>query len=376
MKVFLSMLFLSVINHSFAQKDYFLLTGTYTSTGSKGIYVHHFNTGTAGNYPVDSVKASNPSFLAISPGMNTVYAVNENTADNGKGGGVTAFSFDRTTGKLKTLTSQSSEGNHPCYIATDKTGKWIVTGNYSSGNLAILPANSTGLEKATAVIQHTGKGGDAKRQAGPHVHATVFSKDNRFLFVSDLGIDKVMIYHFDEQTGTIKPTQQGFVQTVPGSGPRHIVFSPNDKFAYLIEELTGTISVYRYNSKKGTLNAVQNISTVPPGFKGYPGSADIHLSADGKFLYASNRGDANNIAIYKVNKRKGTIAVIGYQPVLGKAPRNFSIDPSGKYLLSANQDSDEIVIFLRNKRTGLLTDSGKRIKIPKPVCLKWVPVKK
>lgn len=379
MKVFFSMLFLSVINHSFAQKDYFLLTGTYTSTGSEGIYVHHFNTKNADSYPVDSVKVSNPSFLAVSSNQQTIYAVNENANDAGTGGGVTSLSFNNKTGSISVVDSQSSRGNHPCYISVDKTGKWVAVGNYGTGNFTVLPVAADQFLDFTAIIQGSGNRADKvpdKRQAGPHVHSTVFSADNRFLVATDLGNDQVFIYRFNSETGNVYPASQAFVQTTAGSGPRHFVFHPNNKFAYLIQELSGTIDAYQYNATTGSLTIVQTISSVAPGFKGFPGSADIHLSADGKFLYATNRGDANDIAIYKVNKKDGKLSLTGHQPVLGKAPRNFSIDPSGKFLLVANQDSDEIVIFLRNKRTGLLTDSRKRIKIPKPVCLKWVPVKK
>lgn len=379
MKLFFGLLFLSVINHSFAQKDYFLLTGTYTGTGSEGMYVHHFNTKNAGSRPVDSVKVSNPSFLAVSPDQQTIYTVNENANTEGTGGGVTSFSFNNKTGVISAIDSQSSRGNYPCYISVDKTGRWIAVGNYGTGNFAVLPVAAGQFLNSVTTIQGSGNRPDKapdKRQAGPHVHSTVFSADNRFLVVTDLGNDQVFVYQFNSETGTISPTSQAVIQTKTGGGPRHFVFHPNNKFAYLMQELSGTIDAYQYNAATGSLTTIQSVSSVAPGFTGFPGSADIHVSADGKFLYASNRGDANNIVICKINKKKGTLKVIGFQPVLGKAPRNFSMDPSGKYLLSANQDSNEIVIFLRNKRTGLLTDSGKRIRIPKPVCLKWIPVKK
>ena len=219
----------------------------------------------------------------------------------------------------------------------------------------------------------TGTGKNLERQKGPHVHGAIISADNRWLFVTDLGIDKVMIYSFDAVTGKLTPAQQPFVESVPGSGPRLFTFHPNNKFGYVIEELTGTVVAYKY--KNGQLKKIQRISTMRQHDTSFAGSADIHISDDGNFLYASNRADVNTIAIYRVNKKNGSLTIIGHQSTLGKAPRNFSIDPSGKFLLCENQNSDEIVVFNRDSTTGLLTDSGKRIAIGKPVCIKWISIK-
>ena len=273
-----------------------MLTGTYTNTSSTGIDVTSFNTRTANSQLVDSVKTSNPSFLTVSQDGSYVYAVNENADAAGKGGGVTSFSFDKGNGQLAEINNQSSEGKHPCYIDLDKTGKWLAVGNYSSGNFSILPVNNDhSLDSAVNVIQHNGSGPD-KRQVSPHVHSVMFSNDNRFLLVNDLGIDQVLVYRFNETTGQV--THHSSADVAAGSGPRHLVLHPGKRFAYLLNELTGTINTFYYNSKDIQLVPVQTISSVPPGFKGFAGSADIHISADGKFLYASNRGDANNIAIY------------------------------------------------------------------------------
>ncbi|MGL6267379.1 MAG: lactonase family protein, partial [Chitinophagaceae bacterium] len=227
------------------------------------------------------------------------------------------------------------------------------------------------LGAAKIIIQHSGSGSDKSRQAKPHVHATVISPDNRYLFVPDLGIDKIMIYRFDAKEGKLKPAKQSFVATKPGAGPRHFTFHPNGKTAYILEELTGSVTVFRYNTRKGNLKPIQNISSLPVGFTGAAGSADIHLSADGRFLYASNRGESNTIAIYAVHPTDGKLSLNGHQPTLGKGPRNFSITPDGNQLIVANQGSDELVIFNRNLETGMLTDSGKRISVPTPVCIQW-----
>lgn len=357
-----------------AQEQYYLITGTYTGGLSEGIYVYRFNSGDGSFKEISHVKISNPSFVAVSPDEKFVYAVQEDAANNGKGGEITAFGFNKQTGKLAYLNEQPSGGDHPCYVTVDKTGRWVVAGNYSSGSLSVLPVQPDGsLGVAASIIQHEGSGVNKQRQAKPHVHCTIFSADNRFLFVPDLGIDKVMIYAFDETTGKLEPAPQPYARSTDGAGPRHLSFHPSGKYAYLIEELSGTVVVF--DQQNGTLKSKQRISSMPAGDTSFAGSADIHVSPDGKFLYASNRADANTIAIFSIHKRTGKLSLVGHQSTLGKTPRNFNFDPSGKFLLVGNQNSDEIVIFKRDARTGLLTDTGNRIKTGKPVCLKWIRVK-
>ena len=192
------------------------------------------------------------------------------------------------------------------------------------------------------------------------------------MFVPDLGIDKVMVYAFDVKTGKLTPAKKPFSSARAGAGPRHFDFHPSGKFAYLVEELTGAVTVFTYDAGTGALKALQTISSLPADYKGPVGSADIHVSPDGKFLYCSNRGESNTIGILSINKSNGQLEWVDHQSTLGKTPRNFNFDPTGNFLLVANQNSDEIVIFKRDKATGLLTDSGKRIKVSKPVCLKWI----
>jgi 6-phosphogluconolactonase len=349
------------------KKENYLLIGTYTGKG-EGIYVYRFNSITGDFDSVNMIKTSNPSFLAVSPDERFVYAVHED-ANNGKGGDIAAFSFNKEQGKLSFINQQLSGGDHPCYVSVDKTGKWIAAANYTSGSLSILPvAKNGGVDAATTVIQHEGYSVNADRQKGPHAHCAIFSKDNKYLFAADLGIDKLMIYAFDDKTG--KLTEANPVMTEAGAGPRHVTFSPNNKYAYLIEELTGSVSAYRYAN--GKFELVQNISALPPDYMGPIGSADIHTSADGKFLYASNRGESNTIAIFQINQKTGWLTLVGHQSTLGKTPRNFNFDPTGNFLLAANQNSDEVVVFKVDKKTGMLADSGKRIKVGNPVCIKWI----
>jgi 6-phosphogluconolactonase len=369
-KIFLSALYFLICIITSAQQHY-LIAGTYTSGKSEGIYVFKFNSSDGTAKKISHIKISNPSFVAVSPNEQFVYSVQEDAADKGKGGAITAFSFNKKTGILTYINQQPTGGDHPCYVSVDKTGRWVAAGNYTSGNLSVFPVQENGgLGAFSTIIQHQGSGPDNVRQKSPHVHCTIFSPDNRFLYVPDLGIDKVMIYAFNEVTGKLTAAKQPFAQSEPGAGPRHISFDPSNKYAYLIEELSGTVVTFKYIN--GKLKSRQRISSMPAGDSSFAGSADIHVSPDGKFLYASNRAAANNIAVFKINQKNGKLLLIAHQSTLGKTPRNFNFDPSGDFLLVANQDSDEIVIFKRDKITGLLTDTKNRIEAGKPVCLKWI----
>ncbi len=367
--IFLSCLLLSL--QTIAQEHY-LFIGTYTGGGSKGIYVYKFNTQTGKATWVsntDSSTASNPSFVAVTPNGKYLYAVYEDGAQ--KNGHVAAYSFNRTTGKLKFINKQPSGGDHPCYIATAANNKWVAVANYTGGSTAVFGVNGDGsLKPDPQVVQHEGSSLVKGRQDKPHVHSTVFSPKGDYLFASDLGLDKIMIYKFNANAAEPLQSNPAFAVSAAGSGPRHFTFHPNNKFAYNIEELTGTVAAYQYNN--GKLNFLQRIITHPEGYNGAIGSADIHASPDGKFLYASNRGDENTITIFSVNSATGKLKLAGYQSTMGKTPRNFMIDPTGNFLLAANQNTDNIVIFKRNKTTGMLTPTGTEIKVSKPVCLKMI----
>jgi 6-phosphogluconolactonase len=283
-------------------------------------------------------------------------------------GKVRAFSFDKK-GKLNFINEEPSVGDNPCYIITDKTGKWVIVANYTSGTLAVLPIKNDGsLGEAVSSFQHSGHGPNAQRQEGPHVHSTVLSPDNKFLFVQDLGIDKIIEYSFNDKTGTIAPKDS--VKLKDGSGPRHFVFHPNGKWAYVVQELSGDVTAFNY--QKGQLKIMETVSALPVNFNKFFTSADIHISRDGKFLYASTRDSANIITVFRIDQKTGRLSVAGYQTVLGKTPRNFNFDPSGDYLFAANQNSDNIVIFKVNHQTGLLSDTGNRIDVGSPVCIKWI----
>ncbi len=370
MKTFYFFCFVLSCKSSFSQTSV-LLVGTYDSPKSNGIYVFNFNETDGTAKQTGHVKTSNPSYLTVSPDKKFVFAVNENTNKGGNGGQITSFLFDKKLHTLSKINAQSSEGNHPCYVTIDKTARWIVAGNYSSGNAALLEINKNGfLSKAKQVIQYEGKGLDTLRQQSPHVHATVFSKNNKRLYITDLGTDKIMCYNFDAKQGKITPSEIPFIKVEDGAGPRHLVLSANEKYMYLLTELKGVIVAFEKD--KNSWKKIQEVTSVPLDFTGITGSADIHISTDGNFLYSSNRGESNTVGIFKINKITGELLLLGHQRTLGIAPRNFNFDPSGKYLLVANQNSDEIVVFKRDIATGFLTDTGNRISVGKPVCLKWL----
>ena len=371
-KIFLAVFLLSALALT-AQDEHFLLIGTYTAGKSEGIYVYKFNTATAENSFVSVAKSSNPSFLAVSPNQKFVYAVNEN-ADSTivpPGGTITAFAFNAANGRLTEINKKPSGGKHPCYVSINKSGEYIAVANYTGGNIAMFPVAKDGsLGNASQIIQHTGSSINSSRQTRPHMHYTHFSANSFQLFATDLGTDKIMLYNIDPFTNDLTPGKQPFIQSVSGSGPRHMDFSQNNKFAYLLEELSGTVVTFKNKNKK--LQFIQRLSTLPADYEGEAGSADIHVSPNGKFLYCSNRGNANNISIFSIDAVSGKLTLTGHQSTFGKTPRNFNFDPSGNFLLVANQNTNDIVIFKIDPHTGLLTDTGKKINVPNPVCLKWI----
>jgi 6-phosphogluconolactonase len=353
--------------------EFYLFVGTYTSESSEGIYVYKFDTETGEARQVSTAAGvKNPSYLAASPNQKYLYAVNE--IGNPGEASVSAFSFNKDNGSLTFLNKQPSGGGAPCYVSVDATGQAVFVGNYSGGSLAMLPVKEDGsLGAPQTAIQHRGSSVNEARQESPHVHCTYVSPDNKRLFVADLGTDTVTGYAFDEDEVMLDSTATSMFKAAPGAGPRHLTFHPDGTFAYLVNELNGTVDAFRYEDK--ALNHIQNISTLPEGYKGSVAAADIHVSPDGNFLYASNREDLNNIVIYEIDQKEGTLTNVGQHTSGGVHPRNFMIDPTGRYLLVANRNTDNIVVFKRNQETGLLSETGKEIEVSMPVYLKMIPLK-
>jgi len=352
--------------------EYHLLVGTFATEGkANGIHVLRFNTQSGEFQPAQPMtELANASWLAISKDRQNVYAI----SDGPGGGRVNAFAFDPVSGVLSLMNSVGARG--PAYVAVDDKKQFVFSGNYGGGNVLAIHLNTDGSFSAadTQLIQHEGSSVVKERQDKPHVHAAVLSLDDRYLLVPDLGTDKVYQYRVNaNQKQILEPSDIPFLAVKPGGGPRHLAFHPNGKYAFLVLELNGSVMALDYHN--GKLEAKQTISMVTTGFKGRLSGADIHVSPDGKFLYASNRGDANEIAIYSISK-KGKLTLIDRQPVLGKMPRNFVIDPTGQFLLVANQVTNDIIIFKRDHKTGLLTATGKKIEVEKPVCLQFAAIGK
>ena len=367
------LLFITALLFSLAgnAQKYYLFIGTYTEGTSKGIYVYRFDAATGKAEAVSEADGvADPSYLALAPKGDFLYAANELT--NGAEGEVSAFSFDAASGQLHFLNKQPSGGGSPCYVSVDSSRKWLMVANYMGGNLSAFPIAADGSLGASAqLIQHQGVGVNPKRQEKPHVHTVFFTPDERYLLTPDLGLDRIYVYNFrPDDARPLSPAQMPYIQTKPGSGPRHIAFSPDHRFMYVIEELAGDVLTYEYAG--GKFIPVQTLisNTVDTGAD--KGSADIHLSPDGKFLYASNRGSANTLTIYSVHTGSGKLKKIAVVDAGVVTPRNFAIDPSGQFLLVAGQKSNSIAFFKRDIKTGLLTPTGDKINLGNPVCLKWL----
>ncbi|HLN33618.1 MAG TPA: lactonase family protein [Gemmataceae bacterium] len=348
--------------------------GTYTEGASKGIYRFELDLAngnlTSGTLAAKSV---NPSFLAIDPAHRFLYAVNEVATFGGKSSGaVSAFFIDPRNGNLTFLNQQPSEGSGPCHIVIDSRGKYALVANYGGGNAVVLPIQSDGrLAKSTAFVQHQGSGTNPNRQGGPHAHSINLDAANRFAFIADLGLDKIVVYKFDARLGTLVPNDSPSVAIAPGSGPRHFAFHPNGRTAYVINELQSTVTAFRYDPAHGVLKAVQTISTLPMGFTGESSTAEVQVHPSGKFLYGSNRGH-DSIAIFAINPATGGLKPVGHQANQIKTPRNFGIDPTGNYMLVANQDGNSIVVFRIDLNTGELSPTGVVAEVPTPVCVKII----
>ncbi len=348
----------------------YLLVGTYTTGESKGIYVYQFDTVSGYSKFKSMVEVTNPSYLAVSNDERFVYAVTE-TSDNTAA--ANAYSFDKKEGKLKLLNSQFTGGEDPCYISIDNGGKHVLTANYSGGSITLFDVKEDGsLNTASQVISFPGKGVDPERQKKSHIHCVKFSPDGKYLFADDLGTDRIHKFEVNNTNpgSYLKPGTPSSFKLGDASGPRHLEFHPNGKYAYLINELSGAVIAFDYDRENGNLKELQSIQSDTLNAKG---SADIQISPDGKFLYASNRLKGDGISIFAINN-DGRLTKVGYQET-GIHPRNFVITPNGKFLLVANRDSDSIQLFLRNSTTGLLENTFKDIILDMPVCLKFISFK-
>ena len=351
--------------------------GTYTEgTNSKGIYAFRYDAASGQVTMIGlAAETTNPSFVAVHPNGRFLYAVNE--LKNYKGpnsGGVSAFAVDRATGKLTFLNELPSRGADPCYIIVDKEGKHVLVANYTGGSVAVFPIKDDGsLGEASAFVQHTGHGTNPQRQEGPHAHSIDLSPGERFAYVDDLGLDETLIYKYDSAKGTLTPNAPPFATLDPNTGPRHFALRPDGKFAYVVGEMGHTVTVFANDLKKGSLEKLQTISTLPADFSGRNDDAEIEVHPSGKFLYASNRGH-ESIAVYAIGPAKGTLTLVEITPTGGNEPRSFEIDPTGKLLFAENQKSDDIEVFKIDQKTGKLTATGQKLDVASPICVKFLKV--
>ena len=358
-------------------KDMLLYVGTYTAEPSKseGIYLYRFDGRSGRITPHKVIKGvEEPSFLAIDRSRRFLYAVNETLDYQGqKSGAVSAFAIDQSSGSLSFLNKQPSMGGAPCHVSISNDGRFALIANYIGGNVTVLPIEKSGsLGRSIDVRQHDGKG-PKEQQEAPHAHSVLLDGKNHFAFVNDLGTDKVVIYEFDRNTGKLSPNAaQPFYKARAGAGPRHFKIHPNGRFAFIVNELDMTVSSLSFDAKLGKLSEVQTLSTLPPSYAGKNSCADLHISPDGNFLYASNRGH-DSIVSYRIEPKIGSLQLIEHVATGGKAPRNFAMDPTGSYLLAANQRSDSIVVFGIDRRTGKLSATGHTMSVPSPVCLLMIP---
>lgn len=360
------------------RRKYFVYVGTYTEEGSKskGIYAYSFDPATAEIKPIGLVAETvNPSFIAVHPNHHFLYAVNEVSKYKGQSSGaISAYAIDSATGKLTLLNQIPSRGADPCYITLDQTGRHILVANYTGGSVAVFPVFEDGrLGGASAFVQYQGHGKNPERQEGPHPHSIDVSPDNHFAVVDDLGLDQVIAYQFDGAKGSLSQNPLVSIKAEPGAGPRHLAFHPSGKFAYVINEMQSTVTAFAYDAAGGALRSLQTISTLPEDFTGHNDNAEVQVHPSGKFLYASNRGH-DSIAVFAIDRRRGTLTLVENIPTGGKIPRSFAIDPTGSFLLAANQKSDNVVVFRIETRTGHLTPTDQMLEVGAPVCVKFLAI--
>jgi len=360
-------------------KPYLVFVGTYTNkTASKGIYAYRFDPGIGKLSSLGvAAESEDPSFLAVHPSGKYLYAVNEiDHFGAQKSGAVSAFSVDPRNGKLTLLNQAATQGAGPCHISLDKSGKYVLVANYDGGSVAVFPIGDDGsLATASAFVQHSGSSVDKERQQGPHAHWIGTSPDNRFALASDLGLDEILVYHFNPAKGALTPNNPPYAKVSPGAGPRHLAFHPNGKFAYVLSEMGSSVTAFAYKASNGSLSPLQTVSTLSILRKDQSGpkeAAEIAVHPNGKFLYASNRGNIDTISVFSIDSAKGTLKLKDEYPTMGKTPRSFAIDPAGKFLLAANQESNNIVIFRIDSITGALTPTGEIAEAPAPVCITFV----
>jgi 6-phosphogluconolactonase len=359
-----------------AAADLLVYFGTHSSGPGLGFSIAHFDTATGAlSPPRFDVEAAAPAFFVIHPNGRHLYTCNSIDMFQGRpGGAVSAYAIDPTTGNLTLLNQQPAGGSDPSYICLDHTGSFVLVANYQSGNIAIFALKSDGsLGKRTAFVQHIGRSVDPRRQTQAHAHSIIVDPTNRFALVADLGLDRLFVYRFDEKNGSLRPNDPPFAPVTPGSGPRHVKFHPNGRWAYLISEMGSTVTAFDWDPANGALREFQTVSTLPADFKGASACAEIEVHPSGRFLYASNRGH-DSLAVFTIDPDTGRLALLQHVSTQGKTPRNFAFDVTGDWLICTNHDSNNAVVFRVDGTTGRLTPAGPPVSVPSPFCERFLRV--
>jgi 6-phosphogluconolactonase len=351
--------------------------GTYTGEKSQGIYRARLDLGTGTvSEPELAATVTSPSYLALDPTRRHLYAANEMAKFGDKPtGAVSAFTVDAASGALTLLNQESSGGNGPAHVSVDRAGRTVLVANYGGGSVASLPIGADGrLGPAASVIVHQGSSVHPKRQTKPYAHSINMDMANTYAYAADLGADKIFIYRLDPKSSTLTPATPAFAALAPGSGPRHLSFHPAGRYAYVINELALTVTVFSRDSSSGALTEVQTIGTLPPGEAATPAfsTAEVLVHPSGKFLYGSNRGH-DSLVVFAIDEASGKLTLVQHVPTQGSTPRGFGIDPTGRYLLAGNQRSDSVVIFRIDTASGRLTPTGQTLKVGSPVSVVFVP---
>lgn len=357
-----------------AQAERLIFVGSYTGQSSRGIHAFRFNESSGALTPLGlAAETPSPSFLTTSADGRFVFAVNELGSFEGEASGsVTSFSVDAATGRLTQLSVQSTKGEAPCHLALDRSGRFLAVANYNGGNFTVFPVGADGrLGPAQAVLTNTGSGPHPSRQQRPHAHMAQFDPGNRFLLGTDLGIDRVVVHRFDEKTGALTPGTPPSFAVTPGAGPRHFAFHPTLPLLFVINELSSTISVFEWDGTNGHLDAKGEYSTLPDGFTGNSSTAQILVHPNGRFVYGSNRGH-DSIAVFALSS-DGQLALVEHVPTRGQVPRNFALDPSGRWLIAANQRSNTLAVFSVDPQTGRLAPRGDLVETGSPVAVLFMP---
>ncbi|QDS96761.1 lactonase family protein [Adhaeretor mobilis] len=356
-----------------------LLIGTYGTGDAQGIYLCEFNTVTGElSAPAQAAVIPTPGFLAISSTGKHVFAAGRGEPDSpGAAGRVVALRWDEDARKLDLLNDLPTQGQGPCHVSLTPDNQLALVASYGSGSVEAFKVSEAGiLGQRSAFIQHAGKGANPDRQEGPHAHSFTPSPDGRFALAADLGLDKLFVYAVNQETGALTPHDPPFAEVAPGSGPRHIAWLTSgpkkNTIAYLMNEMSGTVTVFSWDEQAGRLEEVQTVSSMPPGYEGHKQSAEIRVHPNGKFVYASNRGD-DSIAAFEIDQTSGKLEQIEVVSCGVEWPRNFEIDPSGNFLLTAGKNSNDIAVLKIDQESGELTLTEHRIDVPAPTCLRFMP---